>query len=102
MSDQKIIDKIEITQRNRWHHRQTDRYSIIPDQISLNNANVIIIPKNEKIEDKLDEIYKGSLIEMKEYLIKITKENGWYWKSSLRRNDTTGGWVEDLTILDSE
>ncbi len=107
MSDQKIIDKIEITQRNRWYHWQADQYPIPPEQISLNSANVHIIPKDKTIEDKLDEVYKGSLIEMKGYLVEITKEDGWHWKSSLRRDDTAGGacelfWVEELTILDPE
>ncbi len=107
MSDQAIIDKIKITQSNRWYHWQAEQYPIPPDQIPLNSANVHIIPKDEVIEDKIDEVYKGSLIEMKGYLVEITTEDGWHWKSSLRRDDTAGGscelfWVEELTILDSE
>lgn len=107
MSDQMVIDKIEITQRNRWYHWRADHYPIPPDQISLNSANVHIIPKDEAIEDKLDDVYKGSLIEMKGFLVEITTEDGWHWKSSVRRDDTAGGacelfWVEELTILDPE
>jgi len=107
MSDQTIIDKIKIIQSNRWYHWQADQYPIPPDQISLNSTNVHIIPKDEVIEDKIDEVYKGSLIEMKGYLVEITTEDGWYWKSSLRRDDIAGGscelfWVDELTILDSE
>lgn len=107
MSDQAIIDKIKITQSNRWYHWQAEQYPIPPDQIPLKSANVHIIPKDEVIEDKIDEVYKGSLIEMKGYLVEITTEDGWHWKSSLRRDDTAGGscelfWVEELTNLDSE
>lgn len=107
MSDQLIIDKIEISQSNRWYKWKTDEYPIPSNQIAINSANVHIIPKDEIIEDKLADVYKGSLIEMKGYLVEITKSDGWHWKSSLKRDDTAGGacelfWVEDLIILDDE
>lgn len=107
MSDQEIIDQIKITQSNRWYHWETEKHPIPYDQIRLNSANVHIIPKDEIIESQLDDVYKGSLIEMKGYLVEVTADDGWHWKSSLRRDDTAGGscelfWVEELTILDSE
>lgn len=107
MSDQEIIDQIKITQSNRWYHWETESHPIPFDQIRLNSANVHIIPKDAIIEAKLDDVYKGSLIEMKGYLVEVTTDDGWHWKSSLRRDDTAGGscelfWVKELTILDSE
>lgn len=107
MSDQNVIDKIEISQSNRWYHWETDEYPIPSDQIALNSANVHIIPRDENIEVKLDNVYKGSLIEMKGYLVQINTSDGWHWKSSLRRDDTAGGacelfWVEEITIFDKE
>ncbi|MEJ2104816.1 MAG: hypothetical protein P8X47_09600 [Ignavibacteriaceae bacterium] len=80
MSDQSVIDKIDISQSNRWY------------------------PKNEQIEEKFDNVYTGSLIEMKGYLVKVTKEDGWHWISSLKRDDTGGGscelfWVEELSLM---
>ncbi len=104
MSDQMIIDKIEISQRNRWYHWQTENAPIQVTEISLNSANVHIIPKDDDIEDKFDEVYKGSLIEMNGYLVKVSTAEGWSWVSSLRRNDTGGGscellWVDDLTVF---
>lgn len=106
MSDQQVIDRIEVSQRNRWYHWQSDNLPIPKREISLNSANVHIIPKDEKIEDKFDEVYKGSLIEMQGYLVKVTTEEGWRWVSSLKRNDTGGGscelfWVEELKLLDN-
>ncbi len=105
MSDQSIIDKIDISQRNRWYHWQADVLPIPKKDISLNSANVHIIPKDEAIEDKFDKVYRGSLIEMKGYLVKVTTSEGWRWISSLRRDDTGGGscelfWVEEINVLD--
>jgi len=105
MSDQSIIDKIGISQSNRWYRWRADVLPISSREISLNSANVHIIPKDKIIEDKFDEVYKGSLIEMKGYLVEVTTSDGWRWKSSLKRDDTGGGscelfWVEDLEVLD--
>jgi len=105
MSDQSVIDNIEISQSNRWYHWQSDKLPIPRNEITLNSANVHIIPKDENVEDRFDKVYKGSLIEMKGYLVKVTAAKGWKWKSSLRRDDTGGGscelfWVEDLKVFD--
>jgi hypothetical protein len=105
MSDQSITDKIDISQSNRWYRWKADVLPIQAREISLNSANVHIIPKDETIEKKFDEVYKGSLIEMKGYLVEITTIEGWRWKSSLKRDDTAGGscelfWVEELIIFD--
>ncbi len=105
MSDQSVIDNIDISQRDRWYFWQSDKLPIPRDEIISNSANVHIIPKDENVEDGFDKVYKGSLIEMKGYLVKVTTAKGWKWISSLRRDDTGGGscelfWVEDLKVFD--
>jgi len=105
MSDQSIIDKIDISQSNRWYRWKADILPLPKREISLNSANVHIIPKDDTIEEKFDKVYKGSLIEMKGYLVEVTTANGWRWRSSLRRDDTAGGscelfWVEYLEVFD--
>ncbi len=107
MSDQSILDQIEISQSNRWYHWKTESFPIPSSVISKSSANVHIIPKDDSVKDMLDEIYKGCLIEMKGYLVEIHKDDGWHWKSSLSRDDTGGGacelfWVESIEILDSQ
>jgi hypothetical protein len=105
ISDQNVIDKIDISQRNRWYRWNADVLPIPRKDVGLNSANVHIIPKDEKVEDKFDDVYRGSLIEMKGYLVKVTAPGGWRWISSLRRDDTAGGscelfWVEEVAVLD--
>ena len=104
MSDQSVIDKIDVSQSNRWYHWHSDHLPISVRDISFNSANVHIIPKDETIEEKFDEVYRGSLVEMKGYLVKVTKADGWHWKSSLKRTDTGGGacelfWVEEVRVI---
>jgi hypothetical protein len=105
MSDQSVIDKIEFSQSNRWYHWRADVLPISRSEISLNSANIHIIPKGKKIEGDFDNVCAGSLIEMKGYLVEVTTTEGWRWKSSLRRDDTGGGscelfWVENLQVFD--
>jgi hypothetical protein len=107
MSDQAVLDNIEITQRNRWYYWNVDFYPIPREEIIKNSANMHIIPANDKVENLLDEVYKGSLIEIKGYLVEVTAEDGWRWRSSLRRDDTDGGacevvWVDELNIINTQ
>ena len=57
------------------------------------------------IGDKFDDVYKGSLIEMKGYLVEVTKDDGWRWNSLVKRDDTSGGscelfWVKEIEDYD--
>jgi len=106
MSDQSVIDKIDVSQRNRWYNWYSDHLPIPIREVSLNSANVHIIPKDEIVEEKFDKVHKGSLVEMKGYLVKVTKADGWRWISSLKRDDTGGGscelfWVEEVYIMNN-
>jgi hypothetical protein len=106
MSDQSVIDKIDISQRNRWYNWRSDELPIPMSNVSLNSANVHIIPKDETVEEKFEKVYKGNLVEMKGYLVKVTTADGWRWISSLKRDDTGGGscelfWVEELSVLNN-
>ena len=94
MSDQSILDRIEISQSGRWYHWESEDLPIASSEISKSSANVHIIPKDDSVKDKIDELCKGSLIKMKGYLVEIHSDNGWHWKSSLTRDDTGGGACE--------
>lgn len=105
MSDQNVIDKIDISQSNRWYKWKADVLPLPVKEISLSSANVHIIPKDETMKDNFDEVYTGSLIEMKGFLVEVTTPDGWRWKSSLKRDDTGSGscelfWVEELVVFD--
>ena len=105
MSDQANLDKIDISQGNRWYHWSTKHFPIPRRAIETESANMHIIPADEQIEDALDNIVKGNIIELTGYLVFIEGKDGWKWKSSLTRNDTGGGaceviWVNDFKIIE--
>lgn len=102
MSDQAIIDKIDISQRTRWFFWKADHYPISRKEIEQSASNMHIIPATDKIMDELDDLVVGEIIYLKGYLVSaMSPKDGWRWKSSLSRNDTGGGaceviWVEKL------
>jgi len=105
MSNQVIVDGLDISQSNRWYRWKADHLIIPASEIMTHSSNMHIIPANDEVEETLDKLYKGCIIEMKGYLVSVKGKDGWHWKSSLRRDDTGGGacelvWAEELNIVE--
>lgn len=104
MSDQAVLDKIEISQSRRWYRWETDKFPIPRRQIEINSANMHIIPANDKVEDKLNDLYQGNVVQLIGYLVYVKGKDNWFWKSSLTREDTGNHacevfYVEEVTLL---
>lgn len=105
MSDQKITDQIDIKQQHRWYVWQTDHFPIPREEIEKNSCNIHIIPANDDIEDKIDNVLRGNIIQLSGKLVNVNKVGeSWIWKSSTRRNDTGSGaceilWVDEIKII---
>lgn len=104
MSDQSLVDRLDINQRTRWYFWKTDVYPIPRKEIEISSANMHIIPANDLVEDVLDDILVGEIILLEGYLVAVKADDGWKWKSSLSREDTGNGacevvWVEKLLRL---
>ena len=107
MSNESVLQEIEIRQSNRFYWWRTDDFPIPRRDIETNSANMHIIPATDRVADEVEQIRVGDLIELSGYLVNAssTTEN-WYWQSSLTRNDTGNGaceliWVQQLKILTS-
>ena len=103
MSDEEILQHINIWQSGRWYRWKTDHFPIPRREIETSSANMHMIPASKKVEDQLKRTRVGDIIHLKGKLVKVTNEEGFIWKSSLTRNDTGGGaceliWVESLAI----
>jgi len=101
MSDQRIVDEIDISQRTRWFFWKLDTYLISRREVELSAANMHMIPANNEVQEELDDLIVGEIIYLKGYLVYVKRSDGWKWKSSLSRSDTGGGacevvWVEKL------
>ena len=95
MSDQAVLDRIDISQGSRWYFTRYEHPAPISDtEIISSSANVHFIPANDRIRDKLDDIRVGDVIEAHGYLVDVDRDDGFYWRTSLRRDDTGGGSCE--------
>ncbi|MDH5357713.1 MAG: hypothetical protein OEY48_00300 [Gammaproteobacteria bacterium] len=100
MSDETVLDKIDISQSGRWYRWQVQAFPIPRKAIETQSANMHLIPANELVEDTIDLVKQGQLVELNGYLIQAEADDGWHWKSSLTRNDT-GAHACELVYVES-
>lgn len=103
MSDPAVLEKIEISQGERWYHWQVREFPIPRRAIETHSANMHLIPADDDIESSIKQVHRGDIIHLHGYLASVTAPDGWHWKSSLTRDDTGGGsceliWVDRFSI----
>jgi hypothetical protein len=109
MSDQSILDRLEIAQGHR-------RYVVVPVDGALpapmgvlmaSSANMHMIPASDEIEDSLRALRRGEVIQLRGFLVGVREAGQWTWKSSLSRTDVGDGacevvWVEELVKQETD
>ncbi|MEW8102856.1 MAG: hypothetical protein AB2785_13945 [Candidatus Thiodiazotropha endolucinida] len=100
MSDEHVLDRIEISQGGRWYRWHAREMPLQRREIQHNSANMHMIPKDEVIADLLDEVRLGHIVHLRGYLVEARAPDGWYWRSSLSRKDT-GARACELIFVES-
>ncbi|MDR0770415.1 MAG: hypothetical protein LBE75_04350 [Burkholderiales bacterium] len=103
MSDSAVLDKIRISQRNRFYHWSVNEYPIPHRDIETHSANMHLAPADESIASSMRKVRPGHIINIDGYLVGIERSNGWNIQSSLTRDDTGPGaceviWVKGFSI----
>lgn len=101
MSDQRILDQLTITQGGRWYHWESNHLPASPEEITAFSSNMHLIPANDRTDTLLKSVGEGDIIELRGYLVEVTGNDGFIWRSSLSRTDTGDGscevfWVEEV------
>jgi hypothetical protein len=72
MSDQAVLDRIEISQGSRWYFTRYEFPAPITDQQIINNSsNMHVIPANDWVRSKLKEIRRGHVVQLKGSLVDV-------------------------------
>tara|TARA_R110002049_G_scaffold52664_7_gene147164 strand:+ start:351 stop:947 length:597 start_codon:yes stop_codon:yes gene_type:complete len=100
MSDETVLNDIEITQSNRWYHWRVRDFPIPRSEIETQSANMHLIPATKSLESMIKQVKQGEVIEMRGYLVRVNAKDGWSWQSSLTRNDT-GAHACELLFVES-
>ncbi|HKO68360.1 MAG TPA: hypothetical protein VJU53_11210 [Burkholderiaceae bacterium] len=104
MSDGAVLDKLTISQSNRWYHfRWQGSPPIDPTLMAKSSANTHLVPATDSVKDRLLKVSRGEVVRLSGYLISVRHADGWTWRSSLTRDDTGGGscelmWVTDVQV----
>ena len=101
MANPSVIDKVTITQSNRFYYWHVNEFPIPRRDIEVNSANMHMVPANADVERVLNSVKPGQQISFSGYLIEARAPDGWRWRSSLTREDTGAGscelvWVEKI------
>jgi hypothetical protein len=98
MSDSAVLDKISITQGNRWYHWHTDETPIPLREIELSSANMHLIPSDNAVKRAIKSVRQGQMVSLSGKLVRVDATDGWHWQSSLTREDTGGGACELIYV----
>lgn len=101
MSDQAVLDQIDISQGGRFYRWRVKNYPIPRQQIIKHSANMHMIPANDDVRKALLAVRTGEVVYLEGYLVVATAEDGAIWKTSLTRQDSGNGacelvWVEKI------
>ena len=100
MSDESVLEQIEISQGGRWYKWQSQNLPISKKLVETNSANMHMIPANSQIEADLKRIKIGEIVAIEGMLVNITNGTGWQWKSSMSRTDTGAGACEVVYVTE--
>jgi hypothetical protein len=102
MSDNAVIDRLRISQGNRFYMYFWEGEPPIPvSEIVRHSANMHMIPSSPEIEERLERLRTGSVVSLRGKLVQVDSSDNWHWKSSLSRTDSGAGacelvWVEEI------
>lgn len=100
MSDEAVLERMEISQDNRRYHWRYWGAAPIPEQeITTHSANIHLIPADDSVAQSIASLRIGSLVEMSGWLVEATHPGADKpWRSSLTRDDEGEGACEILYV----
>jgi len=101
MSDSAVIAQLDISQSARFYsYRWSEEPPIPAREIMVSSANMHLIPADPGVAAAIARVRVGELISLRGHLVEVRREDGWRWRSSLRRDDSGAGACE-LVLVDS-
>ena len=105
MSDQQVIDRLEISQGSRfYYYRWSGPAPPLPTPTMVeHSANMHLIPSSTAVWRQMKAVRAGHVVRLSGYLVSARADDGWRWDSSLTRQDSGPGacelvWVEALSF----
>ncbi len=105
MSDSAVLEKLNLSQSDRWFHWSAGTLPLPVDEITSHAANMHMIPASSTVEQQLLRVREGQVATLDGFLVHVDGRDGWKWQSSMTRDDTGDGacevvWVERVSAAD--
>jgi len=99
MSDEMVLETIDISQSGRFYRWSVDSFPIPRGEIQTHSANMHLIPANDSVADDISSVRAGEIVEITGSLVEAKSINDdWRWRSSLTRKDTGKGACELILV----
>ncbi|MDT8320387.1 MAG: hypothetical protein RQ826_07650 [Xanthomonadales bacterium] len=99
MSDQSVLDRIRVTQSSRWYFTRYELPPPVADAAMVRNSgNMHMVPSSKHVEKALKKIRKGDVVRLEGLLVDVDHDSGFYWRTSLSREDSGAGACEILYV----
>ena len=103
MSDQGVLDKLEVSQRGRWYFLYPKTPLVPIPALMRYSSNMHMLPADDSIKRRLKGLRVGEIIDLSGYLVGVREGGRWIWVTSLTNTRTGAGackvfWVEHLSI----
>lgn len=98
MSDEAVLEKIEISQSGRFYYWYAKQLPIPRSEITANSANVHIIPASDSVASILNNVKQGQIVTLGGKLVEVKTPEGWGAVSSLTRTDSGHGACEVMYV----
>ncbi len=95
MSDQAVLDRLSISQGNRFFFYEWWNSPPIPQsEIACHAANMHLIAADSEVASSIRGLRTGQVADLRGYLVNVTGPEGFSWRTSLSRTDTGNGACE--------
>ena len=99
MSDQGLLDQLDVSQSSRWYRwRYAQAIPVSNQQIIASSSNMHMIPARPSVERSLKKLREGDIVLLQGYLVDVDHESGWRWRTSMSRKDTGAGACEIVYV----
>ena len=99
MSIASVINELKISQSGRFlQFSYRNEPPLDQSDIEIHSSNTHCLPADDGVKATLLAIKRHELVTMEGFLVEVTKDDGYRWRSSLTRTDTGGGACEVMWI----
>lgn len=100
MADPANYGQLDISQSGRWYHYRwgAEGPPLPLAQIIRSSANMHLIPSNPAVADAIERVRAGQTVQLQGWLVEARRSDGWFWRSSLTREDSGDGACELIYV----